>query len=1137
MESCTRFSGVEHAAYLHYMKNTSIYFGPGCNNEMLIIGRLVSRWNVPIIAHLSGDDALSDRAVFDTLGSVALTSATEMARATLTFLQLYGWKQVGLVRPSMHFERLALHSLRNYLKDANIEINAEIELDPYMTPDEIIATGRLRHLKNRARVIIVEMGMDLHSAKSFMIAALPYMTPDEIIATGRLRHLKNRARVIIVEMGMDLHSAKSFMIAALRSHLKTPEYVYIIPWLAHLHDHYPWEATNIEKSETRVAFDDAIVITAHGYDKKFIEDFELRLNKVTGYATLSYMSLYDALFLYGLAVRDAYEETKNQSVFLDGLYIWKKMTARQFIGVTGQVLINNKAIRVPSYATYHTKNGTMKIVVELTARLGDRLKCAMSENDCSEHVAHETMSHYYSTVDGAMPPDMPKCGFDGGLCDYTFFYVLFGVILFLGVTIPTGYYLHMKEKERMLYDMTWRIPREQVRLLEVRGGKSKSTSMGKSMSMQSRSAESHSYDESIGSKANSRLQAKQAVANGVKCAYKRYQQTRNISFNKHDLSRLKELKIMENENLNKFYGICFNQQNEFICLWILCQRGSLEDVLFNTDLKIGKNFQASFAKDVVKGLFFLHNSILRMHGSLCLQNCLVDSNWNVKLTNFVTDELCGDKLRHNELKYMMDSEIEREKQKKRREKEEKKREKQKEREREGKERRDVSSSESLEDQKLEEAIVNDKVRDQANMKKYVQYAPEIIREFLSAKHLPIGTQASDIYSCGMVLYQILFKLEPFVEKNLSPQKYVQYAPEIIREFLSAKHLPIGTQASDIYSCGMVLYQILFKLEPFVEKNLSPQKLLNRIAMANDNDQIIRPIFPNQVQTVANPAEEAYNLQLLSALEACWLEIPEMRPNIKRLKAIVNANLKSTGSGSLVDQMMKMMEDYTANLELLVKERTQLLEEAQQQADRLLKNMLPSTIADDLKAGRPVPPQLYTNSTVLFSDIRGFSRMAANSTPYQVVAFLNDMFSGFDAIIAKHDAFKVETIGHTYMVVSGVPRENGNLHVQHIADIALKMRTFVSNFKVGHRPEEIIMVRIGFHSGSVAAGVVGLAAPRYCLFGDTVNMASRMESTGLANKIQISESSFNLLKCFFQQFIAVERGKVEIKGKGEYENNF
>jgi hypothetical protein len=146
---------------------------------------------------------------------------------------------------------------------------------------------------------------------------------------------------------------------------------------------------------------------------------------------------------------------------------------------------------------------------------------------------------------------------------------------------------------------------------------------------------------SIDSRANSRLSAKQAIANGVRCSYKRYQQTRNISFPKLDLARLKELKLIENENLNKFYGMCFNQQNEVLVLWLLCPRGSLEDVLFNDELKISRNFQISFVKDVVKGLFFLHLSNLKYHGMLCLQNCLVDSNWTVKLTNFVTEEIIG----------------------------------------------------------------------------------------------------------------------------------------------------------------------------------------------------------------------------------------------------------------------------------------------------------------------------------------------------------------------------------------------------------------------------------------------------------------------------------------------------------------
>ncbi|KAE9415626.1 hypothetical protein Angca_007637, partial [Angiostrongylus cantonensis] len=1012
MESCNKFSGVEHAAYLHYTKNATVYFGPGCNNEMLVIGRLAPRWNVPIIAHMSGDDALSDRSVFSTLGSVALTSASEMARAILTFLQMNNWNQIGFVRASTNYERLSLQSLSNLLKNSDIKVNVVADFDQMSLPDEIILSGKLESLSSHAR-------------STFHI---------KIISPNLVYFFQNEI-VIIVELGMDINSATNFMLAVQRYEMKTKDYVYIIPWLAHTNDQSPWEAATVDKQEVKAAFENVIIITAHGYDKKFFDDFQDKFSQATGmisshtsetfqYATLTYMALYDALFLYGLALRDAYEEIGGFDVHQNGSLIWSKMTNRQFIGVTGQVLMNHKAIRVPSYATYHITNGTKRIVVELEAKIVNRERCEKNTNQCSEHIAREVIQFYWPSSTGQLPKAVPSCGFTGSDCDYTVYIILLGVTAFLLTASPLSYFAYLKHKEQLLYDMTWRIPRDSIRFMDSKQSEH---------SLASRSQSSGSFSGSIGSKPM--VSARQAMSNGVRIVFIRFQQTRNVTFPKAELKLLKEagLKLTENENLNKFYGIAFNQQNEFVVMWLFCSRGSLEDILFNDELKLGRNFQVSFAKDIVKvsynicvlqdvifqGLSFLHSSPLQIHGLLCLQNCLVDSNWTVKLTNFGTEWIISEKLYHNEIKLIVEE----------------------------------------------------------------------------------GGDESD---------------------RLADRKYVQQAPEIIRELVTRKALPRGSQPADIYSLGMVLYQILFRVQPFHERGKSVAKLMEMISMSNDDDQLIRPTFPSSQGT------EGFNLQLLSCIEACWLELPEMRPHIKKVRSMVNANLRSTGKGSLVDQMMKMMEEYTSNLENMVRDRTALLEEAQKQADRLLNSMLPKSVAEDLKVGKPVIPQLYSCATVLFSDIRGFTRISSTSTPLQIVTFLNDMFSGFDAIIAKHDAYKVETIGDAYMIVSGVPNENGNNHAQHIADIALKMRSFVSNFKLAHRPEELMMVRIGFHSGSVAAGVVGLAAPRYCLFGDTVNMASRMESTGVANKIQISEQSCNLLRCFFQQFIVVERGKIEVK---------
>ncbi|TRY90411.1 hypothetical protein DNTS_018908 [Danionella cerebrum] len=173
-----------------------------------------------------------------------------------------------------------------------------------------------------------------------------------------------------------------------------------------------------------------------------------------------------------------------------------------------------------------------------------------------------------------------------------------------------------------------------------------------------------------------------------------------------------------------------------------------------------------------------------------------------------------------------------------------------------------------------------------------------------------------------------------------------------------------------------------------------------------------------------------------------------------------------------------------------------LDEEKKRGDSLLYAMIPKAVADRLRKGITALEtcQVFPDVTILFSDVVKFNEICIHISPMQVVDMLNEIYIVFDTLSEKHNVYKVETIRDAYMVVAGVPNKT-TFHAHHICDMALDMLSSIDHLKDPSTGDNI-QIRVGIHSGMVVAGVVGLKMPRYCLFGDTVNTASRMESNGV-----------------------------------------
>eukprot|EP01135_Chromosphaera_perkinsii_P005835 Nk52_evm24s367 gene=Nk52_evmTU24s367 len=584
-----------------------------------------------------------------------------------------------------------------------------------------------------------------------------------------------------------------------------------------------------------------------------------------------------------------------------------------------------------------------------------------------------------------------------------------GAFLLL-LLIIVWFVIKKRRRERELQNMIWRVHYDDIVFDDTINAASKSF-----LTIESENSRLGKSLASIKGKRGGRF-----ILHGTyherSCAVKRMEHVSSIEIDRDMLIEMKERIDLHHQNIAEFVGACIDEPDVAILVEYY-EKGSVYDIIHATSIQLDWMFKFSLLTDLGQGMKYINSSFFESHGNLKSSNCLVDSRWTLKITDF---GICSIKAPPN------------------------------------------FSAEEFSEFKYYHALF--------------WTAPELLEE----------DENGEIRGC---------------------------------------ECDYGTIPGDVYSFAVILTELINREDPFYNLGLEPKDvvtgIMNKTVTVSIDDDVVDQT-PKHVMEI---------------LESCLADDPDDRPSFNW---ITNALRKANPDRNvdIMDKMASMLESYAKNLEGLVEERTkdlmaekELTKELLERTDELLSRMLPKSISEQLKRGEHVEPETFDCVTIFFSDIVGFTRIAGGSTPLQVVALLNDLYTCFDSIIDDFDVYKVETIGDAYMVASGLPIRNGDKHAGEIAGMSLCLLSAIGSFKIQHLPEEQLQLRIGLHSGTCVAGVVGLKMPRYCLFGDTVNTASRMESGGLALRIHMSSFTRDVL-AKLGGYQVEERGVLQVKGKGE-----
>ncbi|XP_063002092.1 atrial natriuretic peptide receptor 1 isoform X2 [Elgaria multicarinata webbii] len=916
---CSDYAAPVSAVDLKMMYNPYVFIGPGCIYSCAPVARFTRHWGLPLVT------AAAEAIGFDNKEEYALTT-----RAGPSHSKLGGFG----VRLNQRFNWTS-HVMLLYQ-----DINKDDR--PYFFSLEGL------FIKFLALNMTVE-----------------HIDFAEANYTDLIQEMKEKGRIIYISCATAVF--RELMVQAHREGLTTGDYAFFYVDLfgaslksSHFPDRrLPWQRGDGKDDVAREAFKAVMIITytepTNPEYRPFLQEVKQMALEQFNYTMeddlKSYIvaSFHDGVMLYAQAVNETLEQEGSVS---NGTVVTRQMQNRTFYGVTGALTIDQNGDRETDYSLWDMDPvvGEFEIVANYN---GTTKKIEM--------VPGKDIHWPGNTV----PRDVPLCGFENNnpICQKASFSLLeilsLAMTLLLSTIIIAAFFVYRKTKlEKELASELWRIHWEDVQSSNL---EKNLRSMGSKLTLSLRGS---NYGSLLTTEGQFQVYAKTAYYKGniVAVKYvsrKRIDLTRNVRF------ELKHMRDVQNKHLTRFIGACIDTPN--ICILTeYCTRGSLQDILENDSITLDWMFRYSLTNDIVKGMLFLHNSVISHHGNLKSSNCVVDSRFVLKITDYGLETF--------------------------------------------RQAPETDDSHALFAKKL-------------------WTAPELLR--VRAPSSPPGTQKGDTYSFGIILQEIALRNGVF---------YVE-----------------GT-------------------------DLSPKEIIERVKSAE------HPPFRPSVNLPSSLEE------VVLLMQRCWAEDPQERPDFQHIKGMLR-KFNRGNSCNLLDTLLSRMEQYANNLEELVEERTQAYLEEKRKAEALLYQILPHSVAEQLKRGETVEAEAFDSVTIYFSDIVGFTALSAESTPMQVVALLNDLYTCFDAIIDNFDVYKVETIGDAYMVVSGLPVRNGRLHAREVSRMSLALLEAVRNFKIRHRPEQQLKLRIGLHSGPVCAGVVGLKMPRYCLFGDTVNTASRMESNG------------------------------------------